>query len=74
MEPKLLEIGDKILVDTNFLNIKRTYTITKVTKTKAVGITDDGLIEFFKREYVYTNYIRPWKWQKWDRTDRILIK
>ncbi len=74
MEKKLLEIGDKILVDANFLNFKWVYTIDRVTKTKAVGTNKDGLVAEFKRVYNREDLIWPYKSVEWDRTTRKLIK
>ncbi len=69
---KNLEIGDKIRYKNTFNNF--IVTITRVTKTKAVGVWGENgehKIEF-KREY--NSQPRRFKPIRWDTTDLKLIE
>lgn len=74
MEKRLLEVGDKILIE-NWMN-KYILTITRVTKTKAVAkvIRKDGSsYEYtFKRE-VNNGWVSPKPHINFDATKRTLI-
>ena len=68
-----LEVGD-IVKETNTFCIY-TYEIKRVTKTKAIGVeVHKGFESSFKREYVDNEHIKAWKPQRFDMTNRVLIK
>lgn len=74
MEKKLLEVGDKIKIDTKIFK-SWISTIIRVTKTKAVGNipgNDKGTIEF-RREYDDPDFLRPYKYEMWQTNDYTLI-
>ena len=68
-----LEVGD-IVRASNPLTIF-TYRIIRVTKTKAIGKEVNENFEYsFKREYQDNYHIRPWVSQRYDITNRVLIR
>ena len=74
MDKRLLEVGDKVLIENAFL--RRVVTITRVTKTKAVAKVNrkDGTsFDYTFQREAYKNHVWPKPCIDFDTTKRTLL-
>lgn len=73
-DKRLLEVGDRVLIENTFL--RRVVTITRVTKTKAVAKVNrkDGTsFDYSFQREVNGDWVRPKPYIDFDATKRTLL-